>query len=177
MKKAILILLLFLFGKPVFCQSADELLNLAIEKNKAKNYGDAIEYLTKAISLDDTNPDAWFLRGTLKMIIDDFQNAIPDLNKALEIKAAGKKENKIIRNNSCIYCHLAYTNAKLDNPIMSISFYDKAIEANPARGESFYRRGLVKLTTGQKEDAANDFKKAERLNYKQASEALKNYFQ
>jgi tetratricopeptide (TPR) repeat protein len=179
-------------------QSAKEYLDRGIEKNKLKNFGDAIAEFTKSIEAEPQYADAYFLRGTLKNILDDYPGAIADLNKALEIKSEndniqkGKEGSKdtqnqisedlnsnkvktVIRNNSCPYCHLGYANAKLDNPVAAVSYYSKAIEADPKRGESYYRRGLVKLLTGKREEGCLDLKQASELGYKAASEASKNY--
>jgi tetratricopeptide (TPR) repeat protein len=174
-----------------FCQSGKEFLDSGREKIKLHNYGEAITDFSKAIEIEPQNADALFLRGTLKFIIDDGPGAIADLDKALEIvsglnsvvdnqnrmgKETGVKTmNKVITNNSCIYCHMGYIKAKLDDPLEAISWYNKAIEANPKRGETWYRRGIVELLTGKKENACLDLNKAKELGFKQADEALKNY--
>lgn len=181
-----------------FCQSGKEFLDRGREKIKLNNYGDAIADFTKAIEIDSQNVDAFFLRGSMKIIIDDCKGGIADLGKAMQIKSSADHQNKdmksgadsqnrteektnknnmdkILPNNSCIYCHTGYANAKLDNPLVAISWYDKAIEADPKSGETFYKRGIAKLLIGKREDGCSDLGKATELGYKQAKEALKNY--
>lgn len=158
-----------------FCQSGKEFLDSGREKIKLHNYGAAITDFSKAIEIDPQNADALFLRGTLKFIIDDSSGAIEDLDKALKIGSGVNTVNKVITNNSCIYCHLGYIKAKLDDPLEAISWYNKAIEANPKRGETWYRRGIVELLIGKRENGCIDLGKAKELGFKQADEALKNY--
>ncbi len=177
-----------------YCQSGKEFLDRGREKIKSNNFGDAITDFTRTIELDPQNADAWFLRGTLKNVLGDYSEALNDLNKSLDIKSShnepnldkGENVNKkdsglneadqVMPNNSCLYCHLGYAKTKLDDPVAAIYFYDKAIEADPKRGETYYRKGLVHLLTDKKEEAHRSFEKAKELGYKQAEEALKNYW-
>jgi tetratricopeptide (TPR) repeat protein len=193
MKKLFYLITLLLTVSGGYSQSAKEYLDRGIEKNKSKNFGDAIVEFTKSIESDPQCADAYFLRGTLKNILDDYSGAIIDLNNALNIKSGQGKQNsgdilnqmkedsslnkvkQVIRNNSCLNCHLGYAYAKLDDPIAALSYYSKAIEADPKRGESYYRRGLVKLLTGKREEGCLDLSKATELGYKAAVEASKNY--
>lgn len=193
MKRIICIITVWMSASICLAQSAKEYVDSGIVKNKSKNFGDAINDFNKAIEADPQCEDAWFMRGTLKNILNDYSGALVDLNKALDIKSlsdkagtgengnrmkdesGSRKVNKVIQNYSCLYCHLGYAKAKLDDPVAAITNYDKAIDANPKRGESFYRRGLVKLLTGKREEGCQDLSKAKELGYKQAEEALKNY--
>ncbi len=166
-----------------FSQSPKEFLDHGREKIKQKNYGDAIADFSKAIEMEPQNADALFLRGSLKIIIDDSSGAISDLDKALEIITTSNPnnlnkdndKNKIITNNSCIYCHLGYLKAKLDDPAAAIAWFDKAIQTDSKRGETWYRRGIAEILYGKKENGCFDLNKAKELGYKQASAALKSY--
>lgn len=166
----------------VFCQSAKEFLDRGREKIRLYNYGDAITDFSKAVEIDPQDADALFLRGTLKIIIDDCAGGLTDLDKALEIRTsedsrgvAVKNMNKVITNNTCLYCHLGYAKAKLDDPVTAVFWYDKAIGVDPKRGETWYRKGITEIIIGKKENGCGDLNKAAELGYKQAEIALKNY--
>jgi tetratricopeptide (TPR) repeat protein len=180
--------MMMIWGTVSFCygQSANEFLDLGREKIKLNNFGDAITDFSKVLEIDPLNSDALFLRGTLKLILDDYSGAYSDLSTSLDIKSkkeSNQKSNEepmdkakmVMRNNSCLFCHLGYSKAKLDEPAEAISWFDKAAEADPKRGETFYRRGLVKLLVGQRVEACLDFGKATELGYKAATAASNNY--
>ena len=60
--------------------------NESQELYKQVNYKAAIKKLTKAIELDSTWADGYFARGTMKLNDFQFDEALSDFNKALEIE-------------------------------------------------------------------------------------------
>lgn len=181
MKIILFALIVLLSNYSVKAQTVKELLDSGIAKNKVKNYGGSLNDFTKALEIDPQNTDAYFLRGTIKLILDDNAGALADLNqiKELLLKLADsldQRNRKVMPNESCLYCHSAYAKSKLDDPQGAIADYDKSILYNTQRGESYYRRALVKLMTGDRDSARLDLIRANEKGYSKASDALKNYF-
>jgi tetratricopeptide (TPR) repeat protein len=181
MKNLMIAMIVLLSNHAGEAQTVKEFLDSGMAKNKVKNYGESLNDFTKALEIDPRNTDAYFLRGTVKLILDDNAGALADLNqiKELLLKPATSlhQRNKIVMpNESCLYCHSAYAKSKLDDPHGAIADYDKSIRYNPQKGESYYRRALAKLMTGDRDSARLDFIRANEKGYSKASNALKNYF-
>ncbi len=64
----------------------EQLLNKSSESYKAEDMKGALKYCSKAIELDSGYVDAYFTRGTLKLDNFQFDDAIADFDKALQLE-------------------------------------------------------------------------------------------
>src|SRR5271156_6157373 len=66
-------------------RSAEELLELGLEKGRASDWEGAIDLLTRAIELDPELANAWCERGAARANKGDWNGAISDETKAIEL--------------------------------------------------------------------------------------------
>ncbi|NEZ66439.1 tetratricopeptide repeat protein [Leptolyngbyaceae cyanobacterium CCMR0082] len=62
-----------------------ELVHRAIDLSDAEDYTGALNLLTRAITVDPNNAQAYFERGMVLLNLDQDANAIPDFDRALAI--------------------------------------------------------------------------------------------
>ena len=79
----------FIKGKPVPDKTRKKLINQynqGLENDRAGNFKSSIKFYSKCITLDSTFVEAYFARGTAKLNNLQFDEAIIDFTKALEIE-------------------------------------------------------------------------------------------
>ena len=80
---------LLAFQFPLLAQTAEiNHLEIGLNQNKTGNYADALRNFSLEIEKNAANPNpiAFYNRGFAKYNLKDFQGAILDFNKALELK-------------------------------------------------------------------------------------------
>lgn len=105
--KKILIILFVLLNVVTFAQStkvqvvsAVDYINKGKEDLKVKNIKDAYTYFSKAISIDNNNVEAYFLRGYLNLYYEyNYSSAISDFTKCIQLKP-NYAEAYLYRGNS-----------------------------------------------------------------------------
>ena len=97
---------------------------------------------------------AYFVLGKTKFAAKDYDNAMIDLDKAIQM------------NPKFIYAYYGRGIAKseLGDYNGAIVDYDRYIELNPGDAEAYYRRGQAKEALGQKKAAKADFERAKALD-------------
>ena len=97
---------------------------------------------------------AYFMLGKTKFAAKDYDNAMIDLDKAIQM------------NPKFIYAYYGRGIAKseLGDYNGAIVDYDRYIELNSGDAEAYYRRGQAKKTLGQHDAAQADFEKAKELD-------------
>ncbi len=97
---------------------------------------------------------AYFMLGKTKFAAKDYDNAMIDLDKAIQM------------NPKFIYAYYARGIAKfeLGDYNGAIADYDKYIELNSGDADAYYRRGEAKKTLGQHDAAQADLQKAKELD-------------
>ena len=103
-------------------------------------------------------PGLYNSRGYLYVKLKEYQKALNDLNKALEISKDSSLSAAIYDSRGCAYYGLK-------NYKRALADFDKALSLNPTLTESYHNRGLVYLAMGENDKAQADFAKAERLGY------------
>lgn len=76
-------------GKVTYDPKLEKINQLMIKSNDSNKEGDlkiAIKYCTKALELDSTYAEAYFSRGTIKLNNFQFDEAIADFDKALQLE-------------------------------------------------------------------------------------------
>lgn len=161
---------------------------------KYGRYNQAINYYTEAIKSDNLSSisleDAYFNRGYAKMRTNDFDGAITDFNKAIEINPKNSrvyysrgvaKENKndfdgsIVDYNKAIELDpkfiWAYENRGIKKSLKNdfdgaIADFNRTIELDPKKATAYLNRGLAKLDKFDYDEAIIDFDKAIDLDSK-----------
>jgi tetratricopeptide (TPR) repeat protein len=96
MKVTLIFIFLFFSFSFVFSQTKEDYLNYAKNELQSRNYQKAIEYCTKAISLDVLYEDAYFFRGNAYLFLEDYDNAMFDYYSVTYINPnSGKAYNNI----------------------------------------------------------------------------------
>ena len=157
-------------------------------------YEQAIQYLDKAIEFDPESFDAYCIRGDSYYALGQYEQAIEDFNKAIEIYkegfwsngdftaynrrgiayyALGQYERAIEDFTKYIeifseyfdgYYNRGLTYYRLKQYARAIEDFNKAIEFNPNYYKPYKIRGLAYNALGQHERAVADFRKAFALN-------------
>ena len=108
----------------------------------------AIAMLTKAITLDDDNLDAYLIRGQLLMKLGDLNGAEADATKLLA-EAPNSEEVQLL---------MARIMEAQGRHEEAIEVYNKVVDLNPFSIEAFKERGAIKLAMGDKDGAEADMR-------------------
>ena len=141
-------------------------------KTRLYDFYGAISDYTKVIEFDKISPSsykflfnggvdkedvyffqAYYFRAITKMKLEDYNGAISDFNKAIEIDP----------NNAGAYMNRGNTKIKLKDFYGAISDYTKVIELNPNDAVAYCYRGNSKIILGDLNGACKDWKLATEL--------------
>lgn len=126
---------------------------IGLDKYQLESYSEAILYFTLSIE-NDKNYDAFYYRGMAKSKLKDFEGALDDYSKAVELNP--NTENNIVSRAKANYKLKLYKNA--------IEDYSRVIELNPNNSYYYRLRAESKLNLKQYSYALEDFNKAIQLN-------------
>lgn len=124
-----------------------------------KRYNDSILKLTKAISIDKSNKQAYLVRGHAYAESGDFQKALADYEKVIEL----------FPKNSEAYFYLGVIWDEKKDYEKSIYYYSKAIENDNSYVNAIANRGWVYLRTSKFSMAEDDFRIALQINQRNIS--------
>ena len=152
-----------------FGQKTEEYLvyfNKGIEKYKAKDYYGAIYEYTKSIEakLPYIHPPSHINRALCKAKIGDLKSAFKDINYVIETLDADWGEPYYYRGIIKLENSKDYYGAIAD--------FLRAIEYDNKEGKYVYYLGLTKEKIGDTNGACNDWKKAVKLGYQDASKLV-----
>jgi tetratricopeptide (TPR) repeat protein len=125
--------------------------------NKAYEEKDAhtqIDYYTKAMEYNPRDPLAYYNRAFAFNELNQYENAIKDLNVTIEIDPS--------YTNAYINRGLAYSNLKLDEN--ALADYTKAIELDPLSALAYGNRGMVNYDLKRYDKCIEDCTKAIELD-------------
>jgi tetratricopeptide (TPR) repeat protein len=103
--------------------------------------------------------------GYSQYMLNDLQQALININKAIEIKP--DYSPAWFNKGNIEYSQKDYSAALIS--------YNKTIEYDPQNSSAIYDRGIAKLMMKDKDGACNDFAKASGLGYAPAADAVKVY--
>jgi len=156
-----------------------------------------IKMLDELIKKDGNNADALYNRAWLYASKNDFEKAVGDYTKAIQIKKgqadiyynrgllyvklkkydlAVKDFDEAIKLNprdANAYCNRGGANNQLGKMDSAIKDYTEALKIGPKDADTLYSRGVVYQFMGNKTKAIEDFKKAAKMGHKKAREGLK----
>ena len=118
-------------------------------------YEKAIGYCDKVIKLDPDDARAYNNRGCAKYQLGQYQEALVDYNKVIELNHP---------NKAITYCNCGDAKNCLKQYEEAIVDYNKAIELNPNDATAYNNRGYAKYHLEQYQKAISDFNKAIELN-------------
>ena len=167
-----------------------------ITQSLIKQYTNAVNTLTQAISHNPSNPFLYINRSTTRAEMIDFISSIDNSYQRISIDSdpANRLQNRGTRTynyddaiediNKAIklYPDFAYSYYNRAN-LHAISGqlpeayedYTRAIELNPSFGEAYFNRGLVQIYMKDTRKGYLDLSKAGELGIMSAYEALKDY--
>ncbi|MDA7648248.1 tetratricopeptide repeat protein [Alphaproteobacteria bacterium] len=115
-----------------------------------RQYGVALDLLSKAILIKPDYGDALFNRGQVLKEVERYEEALDDYSQALCVHP---KDPRILNNRANVLVHLNRHNEALND-------FDKVINHKPNDPVAYYNRGLLLQNIDRFEDALNDYKEA-----------------
>tara|TARA_B100001057_G_C22849907_1_gene950570 strand:+ start:112 stop:3132 length:3021 start_codon:yes stop_codon:yes gene_type:complete len=107
---------------------------LGTSNYRIKDYKNAIPYFDKVINLDGDNvKESYQFRGTSKLYLNDFEGAILDLDRSIEL-GLNESEN---------YYQRALAKGQLKNYNGAIEDFSKSIEIMPDNASYYYGRAIL----------------------------------
>lgn len=120
----------------------------ALEFLKKKEFEKAIELCTELIAECATDSDFYFFRALAYQEVSKYENALADLNKAIELKPQNLAE---------IYYHRAVLLHKLKQPEAAFEDCNTAIKLDPKYPESYAKRAELNEEKKQMDQAIIDW--------------------
>ncbi len=162
----LLLLILLTYSELSIGQSnSTEMNTILLEANEqyqSGRYDEAIRTYNKALKLDETHPDALFMRAQTKYELGAFKGTKMDAIKLIEANGVDKRLIKL----------MALTEIKLDNTTAADNYIQLAIELDPYDASLYYIAGGVALDKGDKNAACESFARGSILGYSRATREL-----
>ena len=173
-----------------------QLFQLAISESLVKQYTNAVNSYTAAITLSPTNPFVYLNRAATQAEMIDFISSIDNAYQRISIESdpARQLHNRSTRTYNYddaiadltkaikLYPGFAYAYYNRAN-LLALSGqlpeayddYTKAIELNPNFAEAYYNRGLIQIYMKDTHKGCLDISKAGELGIEEAYEVLRAY--
>jgi len=133
----------------------------------------AMQHLNKAIRVDSNFKRAYFLRSGAKSALGDFEGAIQDINKVLQLSPVDESPKMYF----LAFFSRGIAKAELGDAKEAILDYDRAIKIDSTDARVYQKRGISNVTLGRKSDACLDFKKAKELGDAEVSDFIERFCQ
>jgi len=117
-------------------------------------YDDALDYLNRAIQLNESIEYAWFNRAIVLIMKDNCVGAINDSDKALELNMSDAEA--LSNKGRAITC--------VHSPEKAIPWFDMAIDVNPNLAEAWYGKADALSSMERYDEAAVCYDKAIEIN-------------
>jgi len=164
MKQALTIFV-FLYTLSAFGQTSEEHLQNGISKHNQQDYDGAIKDYDKAIKADKSNKVAYFNRGLCEFALKDYKSAMTDFSTTIELDP----------NFIDAYLTRAIVFASQEKYAEALPDLDKTIELDPTKPNALTLRGQIRVQTGNKDGACEDFNNAKLLGDKQSDEYISEF--
>ena len=129
---------------------------LGYAKFVLNKYASAIKDFNKAINLGTNNESIYLFRGCSNYELKNFQSAIDDFEKVLEINP-NNNEEALFHHRGCAKYELGHFQDAIDD-------FDQAIQINPRDYAPFKYRGIAKYHLEEYKGAIKDFDQAIQIN-------------
>ena len=117
---------------------------------------------TKSIEINNRVSDTYYNRGLVFVGKKKYALAIKDFDRAIELDSQAADA----------YCNRGTANYQLGKSDLAIRDYNEGLKINPDDADLYYNRGVVHLSKGMRKEAKADFRKADMLGHKLASEMI-----
>jgi tetratricopeptide (TPR) repeat protein len=190
MKNYLLIILAWVLYGTVTGQTVIELYDRAIILYGEKQYQQGVDLCTQALATEPNNKDLLNRRAYGYNFLGQFDKAIMDCDKAIQIdsllakayynRATAYYEKAVYQKavqdyekalsiepkvgNAVVYSFIGYAYYKLNRFIEVEKYYDKALALNPKNPISWYYKGLAQANLNRTAEAIPNYNEAIRLN-------------
>ena len=130
-----------------FPDNVDALLKLSELYYLVRQYQKGIDYVNKALKLNDRSAKAYYLKGSIYRESGDTARAMSSLQTAIE------QDSKY--ENAFIDMALIYSSRK--NPI-ALEYYNNALKINPTNENTIYARAKLLQDIGKVDDAITEYR-------------------
>ena len=154
----------FLLSNTIQAQTAKELIQSGLDKEKSNDLSGAISDYTKAITLEPNNFHAYLNRGNAFFKSKALKSAIADYDKAISLSP----------KNVNAYLNRALAKYQLNDFNGAIIDYNNIIAINPKLGVAYLGRGNAKDELKDRTDACTDWHKAAELGENKANETIEH---
>jgi len=155
MKYALSLVLWVALSWSVSAQSAMELTESGNSKMKEGNSLGAIKDYTAAIQEDPEFAEAYYGRGSVFAELDQFEEALTDLDKALALEPTLTE----------IYYNKAYIFAALEDYDRALNEYNKYLEVHPEEAQAWLARAEIKHMQNGLDAARSDYENFLKLEW------------
>lgn len=165
MKRKGLITILFSFIVAcAFSQSTPrELFKFAKFKYDNGEYTEALDYLNQTLDQDDAYVNAWLLRAEVNYILENYEKAVSDINKALELDPSSGT------SHYSKYLVLKGKSYALMNKLNdAVSLFKKVLAEDPYDAAANFELGYVKYLQKENFEALDLINKAIKIEPKNA---------
>jgi tetratricopeptide (TPR) repeat protein len=155
------LLIIFLIGISIssFAQETTEsLFKKGEQAFKEGNYELTVDYFTKCISKNRNLMEAYWYRGLAYLNQNSTQEALKDINKALELSKSSDKDSQ-----QSLYSIRAQIFYNTSNYKDAINDYSKALSLNAKNLGNYWSRALCYYYTEEYNKALKDFEQCEKL--------------
>ena len=139
-------------------EKTDKLFKEVISNYENKRLKEVIGQFTKIIEINPENAIAYNSRGSAYHKKGEYNNAVQDFTKAIEI---AEKNNTEV---ATVYYNRGLSHSKLNKNNKAVQDFTKVIEINPLYAMAYYQRGRSYEQQGEKDKMKADFKKATDLD-------------
>jgi Flp pilus assembly protein TadD len=122
------------------------------DARKAGNLDQATQLATQITQGKPDEPIGWFELGKDQELAKKYDDAIPNLQKALQLNAAAKKPDPIVQGAAEAAMGDAYANAKKFD--LAVQAYDAAGTADPGGASIYFTNEAIVLTEAGESDKA-----------------------
>jgi lipoprotein NlpI len=137
----------------VAARGADNLLQQANEAMRQGRTNEALTLATRAITLEATNAQAWFLRAMIYETLGRHTNAISDFDRAAELDP-----------KPIVFQHRGVEHFRVGNFDKSVADFDKFIALSPQRAPHHWQRGISCYYAGQFDEGRKQFESHKSVN-------------
>jgi len=114
------------------------------DARKAKNYDQAIQLATQITQAKPAEPIGWYELGMAQLGARQYDAAIPNFQKAIQLNQAAKKPNPIAEGAADAGLGEAYANTK--KPDLAVQSYDAAAKVDTAGANLYFANEAILLT-------------------------------
>ena len=133
-----------------------------------ENFKEALADFNIATSLDATQSDIYFNRGTALLNMEEYEDALLDFQTVLQANP----------NNAEAHFRKAKAELGLSDPLHGMESLTNAVSLDPKNAEAYFLLGVTRMSAlGQKNEGCADLKMALSLGYAEAETWIKDFCQ